>query len=397
MCRSAILVRLVRRFAALKSPEGDSACARLLVSAPSADVRRPLLTALDQAMRGREASSVAPELARLLVELANHDIADVTLIRLAARLESPVALERARAIARGVREREPDRVAMFDLLGEIRDSASVPLFLDLVTPGESSSNAVRTAAFGMLGRFDDQAIATALLAAYPHQAEPWRFQARELLLSRSSWARAFLAAVETGKITSADVSLEQLNRFATLRSGDLAALVRKHWGVTRGVTREEKLAEVRRLNNDLRAGPGDSARGRRLFQDRCASCHRLFGEGETIGPDLSYANRHDRDFLLISLVDPTGVVRKEYQAYQVATHDGRVFSGLIVDQTPDTITLRDGKGARTQVARLEIDELKESDVSLMPESLYKELSPQQMRDLFSFLQTEPQPGRKERP
>ena len=397
MCRSVILSRLVHRFAALKSAKGDSACARLLASAPGADLRGPLLTALDEAMRGREAGSVAPELVRSLVELASDNVAEVSLIRLAARLKIPKALERARAIAKDEHEREPDRVAMLDLLGEIRDRASVPLFLDLVTHGEGSSNVVRTAAFGLLGRFDDQAIATALLAEYPHQAEPWRFQARELLLSRSAWARAFLAAVDSGKITAAGVSLEQLSRFGTLRSGDLAALVRKYWGLTRGATREERLAEVRRLNNDLRAGPGDLNRGRRLFQDHCASCHRLFGEGETIGPDLSYANRHDRDFLLISLVDPTGVVRKEYQAYQVATRDGRVFSGLIVEQAPETITLRDGKGVRSQVGRSEIEELKESDISLMPESLYKEFTPQQLRDLFSFLQTEPQPGRKERP
>ena len=38
----------------------------------------------------------------------------------------------------------------------------------------------------------------------------------------------------------------------------------------------------------------------------------------------------------------------------------------------------------------EVEELKESDVSLMPESLYKELSPEQLRDLFSFLQNEPE-------
>ena len=159
--------------------------------------------------------------------------------------------------------------------------------------------------------------------------------------------------------------------------------------MTRGATREERLAEVRRLNNDLRAGPGDPARGRRLFHDRCATCHRLYGEGETIGPDLTYANRHDRDFLLVSLVDPSGVVRKEYQAYQLATKDGRVLSGLIVEQTPEAITLRDAKGERTRIARSEVEELKESDVSLMPESLYKEFSPEQLRDLFSFLQSEP--------
>jgi putative heme-binding domain-containing protein len=252
-------------------------------------------------------------------------------------------------------------------------------------------------AFGALGRFNDEAIATALVAAYLQQGEAWRSRARDLLLNRISWAKALLVAVDCGKIPSSEVTLEQLGRFATLRSPELAALVRKHWGVTRGATREEKLAEVRRLNNDLRAGPGDLMRGHQLFHDRCASCHRLFGEGEPIGPDLSYANRHDRDFLLVSLVDPAGVIRKEYQAYQVATRDGRVLSGLIVEQTAESVTIRGSKGERTKIARSEVDDLKESEVSLMPESLYKEFSPQQLRDLFSFLQSEPQPGRKESP
>jgi putative heme-binding domain-containing protein len=130
---------------------------------------------------------------------------------------------------------------------------------------------------------------------------------------------------------------------------------------------------------------------------RCATCHRLQGEGETIGPDLTYANRHDRDFLLVSLVDPAGVVRKEYQAYNLATKDGRVLSGLIVEQTPDVITLRGAKGERTRVARSEIENLKEMESSLMPESLYKEFSPEQLRDLFSFLQAEHPEGRKVQP
>ena len=234
---------------------------------------------------------------------------------------------------------------MLDLLGDLKDRASVGLLLDLATHDELGSAAVRSAALGALGRFEDESIATALLAAYPRQDEAWRSRARELLLSRASWARAYLAAIDRGDAAGREVTLDQLGRFAALQAPDLAAMVRKHWGVTRGATREERLAEVRRLNNDLRAGPGDPARGRRLFHDRCATCHRLHGEGETIGPDLTYANRRDRDFLLVSLVDPSGVVRKEYQAYNVATKDGRVLSGLIVEQTPEAIILRDAKGA----------------------------------------------------
>ncbi len=101
--------------------------------------------------------------------------------------------------------------------------------------------------------------------------------------------------------------------------------------------------------------------------------------------------------MLLSLVDPGASVRKEYQAYQVATKDGRVLCGLIVEQTPETITLRDAKGERTRIARYEVEELRESDVSLMPDSLYREFNPEQLRDLFSYLQSDPPKERKERP
>src|SRR5205085_5675174 len=106
----------------------------------------------------------------------------------------------------------------------------------------------------------------------------------------------------------------------------------------------EKLAEVRRLGNDLRAAPGDPARGRRLFDKHCASCHRLFGEGQAVGPDLTHANRTAREALLVSLVDPGAVVRKECQAYRVATQDGRVLTGLLADQSPGSVNLLDANG-----------------------------------------------------
>jgi len=395
--RSAVLPRLVRRLAAEKSSAGDLACARLLASAPSNNLRGPLDSALDDAMQGRVSASVASGLARTIIELADQDPSDLTLTRLAGRIENQPALERARALAANRRAAEPDRLAIFDLLGEIKDRASVPILLDLATGDDTGALAVKFAAMSALGRFEDQSIALSLVATYPRQATAWRIRAHELLLSRASWARTYLEAVDSGKLPAGDVALDELGRFPALRLPDLAALVRKHWGVTKGTTREERLAEVRRLNNDLRAGSGDLSRGHRLFHDRCANCHRLHGEGETIGPDLSYANRRDRDFLLVSLVDPAGAVRKEYQAYQVATKEGRVLTGLIVEQTPEGLVLRDAKGQRTRVTRSEVDDVKELDTSLMPESLYKEFSPQQLRDLFSFLQSEPQPGRKEQP
>ena len=386
MVRSTILGRLVHRYALEPGASGEEACARLLDSAPSGEARRPLLAELDEAMRGRGLVAVAPGLERAIVNRADRDPRDATLTRLAARLGDRPAVERARAVAADHRSPGPDRLAMLDLLGDLKDRVSLDLLLDLATHDDLAPPAVRSAALGALGRFEDESIATALLAAYSRHDEAWRSRARELLLGRASWARAYLAAVDRGTLLAKEMTLDQLGSFA----GAPGAGPRRDGPQALGCHPRRDARGAARRGPPIEQRPARRPRrpraGRRLFHDRCATCHRLHGEGETIGPDLTYANRRDRDFLLVSLVDPSGTVRKEYQSYNVATRDGRVLSGLIVEQTPEAIVLRDAKGQRTRVAVAEVQELKESEVSLMPESLYKELSPEQLRDLFSFLQ-----------
>jgi putative membrane-bound dehydrogenase-like protein len=387
LIRSAILTRLVRRYASDRSRERDVSCARLIASAPSGEARQPLLMALEEAWRGRVSVEAAPGISKMISDLATGAPENGVLTRVAGRLGDGAAITRARGVAAMAGAPVAERVAMIELLGEIHDRSSMEVLLDLATREGSVAGDVRLAALSALGRYDDTLIATGLLATYPRQDARWRSRARDLLLSRAGWAKAYLAEIDGGTLPASDVTLEQLGRFATtLQTPELAAIMRKHWGTTKGATREERLAEVRRLNNDLRAGPGDASRGRQLFQQRCASCHRLNGEGETIGPDLTFANRKDRDYLLVSLVDPSGAIRKEYQAFRVAMRDGRVASGLIVEQSAESVTLRDAKGERTRMNRSEIEEIHESDVSIMPESLYKEFSPEQLRDLFGFLE-----------
>src|SRR5262249_7100646 len=193
--------------------------------------------------------------------------------------------------------------------------------------------------------------------------------ARVLLLSRRGWAGTFLRAVDGGRVPAKEVTPDELRAVVVHRDKDLDALVRKLWGSVTGGTPEERLADVRRLNNDLRAGPGDPRAGRALFVKHCGTCHRLFGEGGQVGPDLTHANRADRDFLLVSLVDPSAVIRKEFLSYVVQTHDGRVLTGLIAEQSPQAVTLATARGERVTVARGDIESLTESPVSLMPEGM----------------------------
>ena len=223
-----------------------------------------------------------------------------------------------------------------------------------------------------------------------HQSEndgPLNSQIRDLLLTRPASALAWLQAVDRGEIAPSATPTEQIRRVALFGDEKLDALVARHWGKLQGATREERLAEVRRLNNDLRAASGDPDEGHQIFKKHCASCHQLFGEGAKVGPDLTTANRMDRDFLLISLVDPNSVIRKEYVSVVIQTTVGRVLTGLPVARTDSTLTLVDSKGDKQDVATSEIDQLHESPVSLMPDNLYHQFTPQQLRDLFAYLQS----------
>lgn len=388
--RQQLLPRLIRRFAADGSRAGDDGCARLLATAPSDKARAALLESLEQGLAERPRGSLAEGL--LPAENLKSAISDLwraqpenpLLIRLAARLGDPDARSTALHKALDSRVDEPSRTAMLALLADIAPPALAGGLIDLVI--NPAPVGVQDAALRVLARGSDETIADRLLAAYSKQNEHWRSQVRSVLLSRRPWAKLLLGAVDRGKLTAQEVPLDELRAVALFRDAALDQLVKKHWGTVKQETPEERLAEVRRLNNDLRAAAGDPARGRTLFTKHCATCHRLFGEGNLVGPELTHANRKDRDFLLVSLVDPSAVVRKEFQSVVISTKEGRILTGLLGEQSPAQLTVIDSKAERTSVPRSSIEAITDSPISLMPENLYRDLKPDELRDLFAYLQ-----------
>jgi putative heme-binding domain-containing protein len=373
----------MKRYVADRSAQGDAYCRRLLAAAPASE-RGALITALDESTRGPRRERADAALVSDLVRQWQSDSSNPALTRICARLGHAPAVAHAQRRASDASVHEAERLAMIEFLGELADPLSLKPLTDLATGGDR--DAIQVGALRALAPFDDRAVPSALLAIYSRKSPGWRSQAQDTLLGRASSAAALLEAVDAGRIAASDVPLDQVRRVAVFHDGVLEAIVRKHWGSLASATPEEKLAEVRRLNNDLRAAEGDATRGRALFAQHCANCHRLFGEGKDIGPDLTHANRGDRDYLLVSLVDPNAVVRKEYQSYLVSTRGGRILTGQIVAQSGDSITVRDAEDRRTTLTRDAIETLKESPTSLMPEGLYRQFNPEQIRDLFRYLQ-----------
>ncbi len=142
------------------------------------------------------------------------------------------------------------------------------------------------------------------------------------------------------------------------------------------------------LNRAISEGQGERDSGRKLFVKHCAVCHTLHGEGAKIGPDLTAADRRNRGLMLLNIVDPSNSIRPEYVAQTIVTGDGRVLTGIVVEASEQAVTLVDAKNQRTTLGRSEIDEMRSSPQSLMPERLLEQLPVQDLRDLFSYLEAE---------
>ena len=391
--RDVLLVRLVRRYMAEGNAEGMDCVQRILKAAPDAAARDALWShmllgwqdvptdlraqrdavaskhALSQLVQSEWSERPSPALSRLAIAMGHEQPRQQALV---------TAVDRKMSAA--------DRQAALQLLADYPNASLIESLTTLYESDEPES--IQQAALRGLGKLDAAAIGKSLvkrLSSGRAASPAMRTLEHDLLFSRRDWAMQWLQAVDRQEIKKESVTLEQVRRLAALEEPSVNELVAKHWGKLSSATPEEKLAEVRRLNNDLRASSGDALVGKQLFKKHCATCHRLHNDGGTVGPDLTSANRKDRDFLLVSLVDPSSVIRKEYLSVIVRTDDDRIFTGVPLPATGGGIKLINAKGETIELAADEVTEVKQSSVSIMPEDLYKQLSPAELRDLFAYL------------
>src|SRR5262249_16410143 len=135
------------------------------------------------------------------------------------------------------------------------------------------------------------------------------------------------------------------------------------------------------------ARQGGVVRGEEVFERECVSCHRFGAKGHDVGPNLSSYSRNPTSpqALLTQILDPNREVAPHYVEYVAALDDGRVVTGLIVAETPSSLTLRRDQKPEVTIARQRVAEIQATGKSLMPESLERNVSVAEMADLLAFL------------
>lgn len=391
----ALLPRVIDRVLASRSAPTETLAAMLnaVLTTPGANPgsAKSCLQTLTQRIQSKELQGAKLDAVKTVMAIPlqqligdNRHPLHFDALVIAANWQDKDALDRLASFAGRRVESDADREQALATLAAINDPRLIGLVRDIVQH-DSNSQRLRGFAIATLAKSDSPDVAELVIKIYGAMQDDLKPRAIELLTQRGSWGKALLAAVAEKKIAATAINVNQAQKLNSLGDKDLTALLTKVWGTVRtgrDPARQKVIDEMRAL---LEKTPGDPERGQLVYNKVCGQCHKLHGNGQEVGPDITANGRSSFDQLLSNVFDPSLVIGASYQARTVLTTDGRVITGLLAEDTPQRIVLKVQGGKLETIARGDIDELKVSELSLMPEQLEKQLKPEELADLFSLL------------
>lgn len=357
--------------------------ADLLVDTPDAARRASLLRGMLLGLEGqREVAppkawkSLGPELAASQSpELKNlgRQLGQVFGDEKATR-EALATLEDGKAIL------EDRQKALASLLTQQRKEL-LPLLEALL-----SEEALRIAAIRGYATFDDPRAASLLLDRYEAMDDEARRAIVETLATRKRYAEALFAAVKAERIPREAVPAYVARSLDSVLQGRFSAAFgeRKLAG-----DKETLIAKYKELATPEALAEADAAQGRLIYQRTCLACHQMYGEGGIVGPDLTGSNRADLNYLLLNILDPSGDIPDAYRMVMITTKNGQLMTGSVTEEDDQRVVLS-MIGQQSVVAKSDIAKRETAPVSMMPEGLLQTLKPEEVLDLFKYMQTKRQ-------
>jgi len=278
------------------------------------------------------------------------------------------------------RKREAaDRVNAVRLLAHARPEVALPILSRLLR--DDPLPEVRLAAVRALAPQPSAEVPRLLMKSWPAYTPALRREVAEAMLRQPDRARFLLGEVEAKRVAAGDLDVPSKNRLLKHAQADIR---RRAMKVFQASIPEERKQVLERFRKVL-ARKGDPGRGREVFRQNCATCHQVAGVGTTVGPDISDTRTKTAEMLLQDILNPNASIDANYVNYIVTTKSGKEITGIIATESASSITLRRAEVQTDLVLRQDIDELRSTGVSLMPEGLEKTITLEQMADLLSFL------------
>lgn len=377
--------RLMKRYVIKDDPGNISAAILLVERAPSKHIIGSYIRGLEQGLEGNEHYRVAPALIKALTPYRSDY--RVQLLCLAVRSGDNNALQEMLTAISNPKGSLQDRIVYTKLLGNITRPQAIPVLIRLIKD-VSTPDTILTLALQALPRYDNPETGQRVIEFYlsgSGQNEKHRAAALALLVSRPVWARQLLSAIEDNGDRKNDIPMQVIRRLELLNDSAINQRVKILWPQAGSTSLAERTEQLKKVLKMVSANEGDTIKGKTLFTNRCGNCHRLFGEGADLGPELTGYDRRNVSDMIMNTIDPSADIREGYVYYQVKTTDGRSLYGKITDRSGDNITLVAVNGEKTVLTKSVISKMEAQQTSLMPERLLDGLSDQEIQDLFSYI------------
>ncbi len=241
---------------------------------------------------------------------------------------------------------------------------------------------LRTDAIRALANFDDERMAQLLLKKYPQFTEKDKAAAIETLAARSRSGWILAQAIKNKTIEKRDVPASVARQLRRVVGSGFVEI----WGpIDQLPSNELAYKKYRDLLTPQALDKANLTKGNLLFKRTCGSCHKMYGEGGIIGPDLTGSNRSKVDYLLFNVLDPSGEIQEDYKLVVVTTRDGRTYSGNIIAENDRQITMRIVGQEAAVLNKSNIQSREVMPVSMMPNGLFETLTNAEIIDLVGFL------------
>ncbi|MCG6154735.1 PVC-type heme-binding CxxCH protein [Rubinisphaera margarita] len=282
---------------------------------------------------------------------------------------------------------EGERLAAIQMFEYLGGTEIHTLLSDLIFDQTEAMN-LRTAALRSLdgaGYHISQEESEELISLIRQETPLMRRELVDFCLGDTSRTIALLKTVQSGQLRFGEFAADQRTRLSRSRDEEIRKLFGELQASQTVASRESVLVAYRDVLTSATLDRPSAIRGKELFKQQCSICHQIGEEGVRVGPDISDTRTKRPDELLVSILDPNRAIDNNYFSYTAVTIDGKIATGILAEETPHSITLKQSKGTSLTLSRGDIEEFGSNGTSFMPQEFEKQVNPQQMVDLISFL------------
>ena len=251
-------------------------------------------------------------------------------------------------------------------------------------PGLLKEPAMRKEAIRSIAAFDSDALGRLLIENYPTYSREEKAEVILTLSSRPRYGGMLTREIKAKRIPKNEVSPNVARQLLRVVGSGFIEV----WGPIEQVPSDAAAyARYRNMLTPEALAAGDLQKGKMLFQQTCGACHKMFGEGGVIGPDLTGSNRTDINYILMNVLEPSAEIQDDYKMVVINTRDGRTYTGNVIAEDQRQLTLRVVGRDPVIINKSSIQSKEETAVSMMPPGLFQNLTDKEVIDLVSYLRT----------